>query len=126
MTARAGTVVNRLGDGLMVVFADPRAALDAVVDARNRLREVAVPGWTPRMRAGLHLGRPRRVGNDFVGVSVNTAARLGDRAKADEILVSGEVLAALDASRVHARRRRWGTRLKGTPEDLEIYAVEPR
>ena len=109
----------------MVVFADPRAAFDAVVDARSRLGGVTVAGWTPRMRAGVHVGRPRRVGNDFVGVSVNTAARLGARARADEILVSGELLTALDPDAVRSQRRR-GIRLKGTPDDLEIYAAEPR
>jgi len=77
------------------------------------------------MRAGLHTGHPRRVGGDYLGVAVNTAARLGDRAKADEILVSGELLARLDPSTVRARRRRRGGKLKGAPDGLEIYAVEP-
>jgi class 3 adenylate cyclase len=124
MTERAGTVVKRLGDGLMVAFADPAAALAAVVEARRRLGELHVEGWTPRMRAGLHSGRPRRVGGDYLGVAVNTAARLGDAGKADEILVSGDLLRRLDATTVTARRRR-RLRLKGAPDDLEVYAVEP-
>lgn len=125
VTERAGTVVKRLGDGMMAVFADPRAALDAVVDARTRLAGVEAPGWTPRMRAGLHLGRPRRVGGDYLGVAVNTAARLGDEARADEILLSGEVLDRLDQDTLRVRRRRWGLHLKGAPDDLTVWAVEP-
>ncbi|MEJ2868923.1 adenylate/guanylate cyclase domain-containing protein [Actinomycetospora sp. OC33-EN08] len=124
MTERAGTVVKRLGDGLMVAFADPRAALDAVVDARRRLGRLEVPGWTPRMRAGLHVGWPRRVGGDYLGVAVNVAARLGDAGRADEILGSGEFLARLDARTVSARRRR-RLSLKGVPDGLEVYALEP-
>ena len=124
MTERAGTVVKRLGDGLMVAFAAPAAALAAVVEARRRLGRLHVDGWTPRMRAGLHSGRPRRVGGDYLGVAVNTAARLGDAGKADEILVSGDLLRRLDATTVSARRRR-RLRLKGAPDDLEVYAVEP-
>src|SRR5206468_2352705 len=92
VTDRAGIVVKRLGDGMMAAFADPDAALAAVFDAQVRLADVTVDGWTPRMRAGLHVGRPRRVGGDYLGVSVNTAARLGEHAKADEILVSGDLL----------------------------------
>jgi adenylate cyclase len=124
MTQRAGTVVKRLGDGLMVAFADPAAALAGVVEARRRLGELHVDGWTPRMRAGLHSGHPRRVGGDYLGVAVNTAARLGDAGKADEILVSGDLLRRLDATTVTARRKR-RVRLKGVSDDLEVYAVEP-
>lgn len=123
MTRHAGTVVKRLGDGLMVAFADPAAALTAVVEARRRLAELHVEGWKPRMRAGLHSGHPRRVGGDYLGVAVNTAARLGDAGRADEILVSGDLLRRLDATTVTARRKR-RLRLKGAPEDLEVYAVE--
>ncbi|MEJ2889688.1 adenylate/guanylate cyclase domain-containing protein [Actinomycetospora aeridis] len=124
MTDRAGTVVKRLGDGLMAAFADPAAALEAVFAARDRLAGVQVAGWTPRMRAGLHLGRPRRVGGDYLGVAVNTAARLGDRAGAGEVLVSGDLLGRLDEASLSVRRKRWHTKLKGTPEDLQIFAVD--
>ncbi|MCD2190195.1 adenylate/guanylate cyclase domain-containing protein [Actinomycetospora soli] len=124
MTERAGTVVKRLGDGLMVAFADPRGALDAVFEARRRLAALRVDGWSPRMRAGLHVGRPRRVGGDYLGVAVNVAARLGDAARADEVLVSGDFLGRLDARTVSARRRR-RLHLKGVPDALEVYAVEP-
>jgi class 3 adenylate cyclase len=124
MTERAGTVVKRLGDGLMVAFADPAAALAAVVEARRRLGELRVEGWTPRMRAGLHSGHPRRVGGDYLGVAVNTAARLGDAGGPGEILVSGDLLRRLDATTVSARRKR-RVRLKGVSDDLEVYAVEP-
>ena len=36
ITHRGGTIVKRLGDGLMAVFADPQAAVDAVLDACER------------------------------------------------------------------------------------------
>jgi adenylate cyclase len=125
VTDRAGTVVKRLGDGMMAAFADPAAALDAVVEARSRLADVTVDGGALHMRAGLHIGRPRRVGGDFLGVAVNTAARIGDRAKADEILVSGALLERLDESTLRVRRKRWGMNLKGAPDDLTVHAVEP-
>jgi class 3 adenylate cyclase len=57
------------------------------VEARRRLGELHVEGWAPRMRAGLHSGWPRRVGGDYLGVAVNTAARLGDAGKADDLEV---------------------------------------
>jgi adenylate cyclase len=125
VTDRAGVVVKRLGDGMMAAFADPDAALAAVLEGQDRLSRLDVGGWTPRMRAGLHIGRPRRVGGDYLGVSVNTAARLGEHAKADEILVSGELLERLDTVQLKVRRKRWGVRLKGAPDGLTVHAVEP-
>ncbi|GAA4900934.1 class 3 adenylate cyclase [Actinomycetospora succinea] len=124
VTDRAGAVVKRLGDGMMAALADPAAAVEAVFEARDRLAGVQVAGWTPRMRAGLHLGRPRRVGGDYLGVAVNTAARLGDRAGTGEVLVSGDLLSRLDESTLTVRRKRWHTKLKGTPDDLQIFAID--
>ena len=44
------------------------------------------------MRAGVHWGRPRKLGGDYLGVDVNIAARVGDAAKADQVLASDPVL----------------------------------
>ncbi len=57
----------------------------------TRSPAIEVHGERPRMRAGAHHGRPRRVGRDFLGVDVNIAARVAQAAKADELLVSGAV-----------------------------------
>jgi adenylate cyclase len=124
--AAGGTVVKRLGDGLMAAFADPQRAVDAVLAGRDQLAEVHVDGFVPRLRAGLHLGRPRRVGGDYLGVSVNVAARIGERAKADEILVSGELLERLEAESLQVRRKRFVSRPKGAPDDLVMYQVDRR
>ncbi len=75
-----GTLVKRLGDGLMAVFNDPAAAVRAALDASERLGAVEVAGHSPRMRAGIHVGRPRHLGGDYLGVDVNIAARVADQA----------------------------------------------
>lgn len=121
-----GTVVKRLGDGMMVAFADPERAFDAILEGRSRLADVMTEDWNPRMRAGVHVGTPRRVGGDFIGVSVNTAARLCERAKADEVLVSGDLLERMDPEQLSVQRKWLGKRLKGVPAGLTIYAVERR
>ena len=73
------------------------------------------------MRAGIHLGRPRKLGGDYLGVDVNIAARLVEAASADEILVSDRVVSAVDPERVAARKRRF--KAKGAPKDLEAYSL---
>ena len=120
---RGGEVVKRLGDGMMAVFDDARAALDAVVDARDRLGEIDVDGYRPQIRAGIHVGRPRCIGGDYIGVDVNIAARLAEGASGGEILASDRVCDALGAAVTSRRKRRF--RVKGVPRDLGAHAVEP-
>ncbi len=124
-----GQVVKRLGDGMMAAFRDPRAGLAALVEGRSRLSDVrATDGWRPKLRAGLHTGRPRRLGGDFLGVDVNIAARLVERAGPDEILASGPTVAGLDPDAARWRRKKTFAllRVKGVPGELDVYAVTPR
>ena len=121
--AHAGVVVKRLGDGMMAAFGEARDALLAVFEARDRLAAVEAPGYRPRMRAGVHLGSPRRLGDDYFGVDVNIAARVADEAGADEVLVSGAALEALDEDSVRAKRKLL-FRAKGVPGDVGVYTIK--
>jgi adenylate cyclase len=123
-----GKVVKRLGDGLMATFPAPQLAFDAVQDARSRLADVHVDGYRPALRAALHTGRPRALGGDYLGVDVNIAARLCEKAAGDEVLVSDTALAGLDPELVRTRRKKsfgWAP-AKGIPSDLVVYAASPR
>lgn len=125
--AHRGRVVKRLGDGLMATFTRSQDAFEAVTAARAGLAGIEIAGYRPVLRAGLHTGRPRRIGNDLVGVDVNVAARICERADADEVLVSDTACAGLDPEKVRTQRRRtfsWA-RGKGVPEGLVVYAATP-
>jgi class 3 adenylate cyclase len=93
---RRGTIVKRLGDGLMAAFGDPRAAVDAALDAVDGVAELEVGGYRPRMRAGIHVGKPRPLGGDYFGVDVNIAARVGAAAKGQQLLVSDPAVELID------------------------------
>lgn len=123
VTERRGEIVKRLGDGLMAAFWDAPSAAEAAFAARERIAAVEVEGFRPRLRTGIHLGRPRKVGGDYLGVDVNIAARLCDAAKPGEILVSDRALLKLDPQVVTAKNRRF--RAKGAPKDLAAYALTP-
>lgn len=126
--AHRGRVVKRLGDGLMAVFPTPQTAWDALCEAQGRLRDVHAEGYRPRLRAGLHTGRPRSIGGDYLGVDVTVAARLAERASADEVLVSETTMWGLDTGRVQSRRKKtfaWRA-VKGVPADLGVFVVTPR
>jgi adenylate cyclase len=118
-----GEVVKRLGDGMMAVFDDADAAVAAVVTARERLNGVEVGGYRPRMRAGIHVGTPRRLADDYLGVDVNVAARVAESASADELLVSGVTLDELEPATVSARKK-LRFRAKGVPSDITVYSLK--
>jgi adenylate cyclase len=122
-----GTIVKRLGDGVMATFPSAQLAFDGAVAARERLASVEVAGHRPKLRAGIHTGTPKAIGGDYLGVDVNIAARLVEKAGADEILVSDRALAGLDAERVATRRKKTFllTRVKGVPDDVVVYVATP-
>jgi adenylate cyclase len=121
----AGILVKRLGDGAMAVFTDPGQAVRAAAKTQRELNELEVGGYTPELRAGVHMGRPRKVGKDYLGVDVNIAARVGDAAKGGQILVSDPVRELLDPEAFKVGRRK---RLKatGAPQELVVCSAEPR
>ena len=118
-----GEVVKRLGDGMMAVFGDPDAAVEALFAGRERLRGVEVGGYVPRMRAGLHVGSPRRLADDYLGVDVNIAARIAERASADELLVSGDALEELELDGIAAKKKLI-FHAKGVPRDVTAYSLK--
>ena len=120
-----GEVVKRLGDGMMAVFTDADAALAAVLDARERLNDVEVAGYRPRMRAGIHVGTPRRLADDYLGVDVNVAARVAESASGGELLISGTALDELNPDGFVARKKLM-FRAKGVPSDVSVYALKPQ
>ncbi len=123
--AREGRIVKRLGDGLMASFISSQAAVEAALDAQDALEGVQVDEYCPRMRAGVHWGRPRKLGGDYLGVDVNIAARVGDAGKAGQVLVSDTALDRLDTEGLEVARRR-RLRADGAPRELHVAAVQRR
>ena len=129
-----GHIVKRLGDGIMAVFRDPVVAVRAVLAADEAVKKVEVNGYTPQMRVGIHTGRPQRLAADWLGVDVNIAARVMERATKGGIMLSSPTLdlipqSELDAMGVVAKRARkpvFASKLTGIPPDLAIYRLKTR
>src|SRR3954466_3508500 len=125
ISSNKGAVVKRLGDGAMAVFGSADQAVRAALDAQDRISNIDVDGYRPTQRAGVHRGTPRKVKGDFLGVDVNTAARVGDCAKGGEVLVSEPVREELDG-----RRFKFGSSHElsapGAPADLTVCSVKSR
>ncbi|MEA2271620.1 MAG: hypothetical protein QOI98_328 [Solirubrobacteraceae bacterium] len=122
---QGGRIVKRLGDGHMAVFSSPEDGVGAALDIQEDLSSVEVAGYRPQLRAGVHLGRPQRMGGDYLGVDVNAAARVAEAARGGEVLVSGTALEGLDTDELDVKRKR-KFRAKGAPQELEVFAVARR
>ena len=123
VTDHGGKIVKRLGDGLLAVFSDSNEAIQAAHDAVEGTARVKVAGHTPALRAGLHTGRPRKVGGDYLGVDVNIAARVTEAAGAGEVLASEAVCSQLEEDGFKLKQKK-RFKAKGAPKDLAVFSVE--
>jgi adenylate cyclase len=120
---RNGRIVKRMGDGMMAVFYTAQDAVDAALDAQAALEGVSVSGHSPRMRAGVHRGRPRKLGGDYLGIDVNIAARVAEMAKAGQVMVSDRALEQVEPSGLKTSRAK-RLRAAGAPRELRCVVVE--
>ncbi|MGH3642251.1 MAG: adenylate/guanylate cyclase domain-containing protein, partial [Mycobacterium sp.] len=129
-----GHIVKRMGDGAMAVFTDPATAVGAVLAALDAVKSVEVGGHTPLMRAGIHTGRPQRIGSDWLGIDVNVAARVMNRATRGGLVVSNVTLEGISAEDFESlgittkrvRKQLFSARVPGVPDDLTMYWVKIR
>ena len=131
---REGTEVKNLGDGLMVVFERPSAALACAVsmqqdvEAANSLQRSPGASVSPSdvalaIRVGIAVGEATREDNDYFGDPVVTAARLCAVAEAGQILATelSRMLAGRNASQRFGPPR--DIELKGIPDPVAVVEV---
>jgi class 3 adenylate cyclase len=100
-----GAEVKALGDGFMIVFEQPAAAVAFAKETQQALRAAS---WPPamrplRVRIGMHTGQPLVVRGsdgrpDYYGPVVNRAARVADAGHGGQVLLSSTTAAAVAAA----------------------------
>ena len=125
--AHGGRVVKKLGDGLLVLFAQAASAVAAAGALQCQHLQGSAP-W-PRqqgvgLRVGVASGNLVQVDGDIYGDAVNVAARLCERADIGEIWITDTT--AVDAGAVpDIRFRALGDfDLRGKSEPMPIYLAE--
>ncbi len=83
---KGGSVVKTLGDGGMYVFSSGSSALRAAIGIQRSLAESS--HRQIHVRIGVHTGDVIHTEGDYLGMTVNKAARVAAAAQPDEILVS--------------------------------------
>lgn len=110
LAAAGGREVKNLGDGLMVVFADPALATEC---AAQMQRAVAADRDRLGLRIGLHAGDLLREGDDYFGTTVIVARRLCEVAGAGQILASGVLVALAGETNARTATQLRAIELKG-------------
>lgn len=114
---RGGRIVKRLGDGLMLAFPQPEAALKAALELVPTSPEPLC------LRAGVHVGEAVVSRDDVVGHVVNVAARVTELAKGGEVLTTEATRDAVGDLPGVAFGRRRKVRFKGVPEPMAVCKV---
>ncbi|HUQ40470.1 MAG TPA: adenylate/guanylate cyclase domain-containing protein [Acidimicrobiales bacterium] len=87
---RGGRVIKRLGDGLLLTFPEPAAAVLCGVEMTENQPAPL------RLRAGMHCGGVVVTRDDVVGHVVNVSARVAEAADGGAVLVTSTVREAAD------------------------------
>ena len=115
--SRGGRVIKKIGDGHMLSFGEPAAAVMAALD----LNEAAPQPL--RLRAGAHRGQVVQTGDDLFGHVVNVASRVTDLATGGMTLVTEDVREAAGRLPHIAFDNRRSERLPGLDEEIEVSEV---
>lgn len=117
-----GRIVKHTGDGMMVSFAHPAAAMQAAiaiqmsVAAQNNLE----PDLDLKLRIGINAGTAIRQDGDFFGSAIQLAARMCSVAQAGEIAATRAVVEGCAGTGLTFRSA-GAQMLKGFPEPIEIF-----
>lgn len=112
-----GRRAKHTGDGIFALFDGPTKATRCALDLVPALAARGI-----RIRAGVHIGECERRGDEWSGLAVHTGARIGAMAGTGEVLTSRTVrdLSAGSGLRFESLGAH---RLKGLPEDTEVFRV---
>lgn len=124
---RDGHIVKSQGDGFMVVFTSPVDAVKAGLSIQRALADLRGKRLkrTPiKVRIGIHEGTAIARDGDLFGQTVAMAARVGECADGDEILVTEPVASALAGNSRFELTARDPVELKGFPDEQVLWRVE--
>ena len=112
-----GRPIKWLGDGVMMYFADPAAAVVSGLDlVEETERAISAPA-----RVGINAGPVVVQEGDYFGRTVNVAARIADYAAPREVLVSEQAREAAATADAIAFELVGDVALKGVPRPVRLH-----
>jgi adenylate cyclase len=109
-------LTKMLGDGFMLVYPEPMAAVEA---GRRIIERMRAPGQ-PGVHASVHHGPAVPREGDYFGGAVNLAARLLALAERDELLATAPVIDGCPDLRWE---HRGSEQVRGVSDEIQIYRL---
>lgn len=117
LAKHGGRRAKHTGDGVFALFDGPSSAAACACELIGALATRGI-----RIRAGIHTGECERRGEEWSGLAVHVGARIGALAQSGEVLASRTVR-DLAAGSGLVFESIGPQRLKGVPEEIEIYRL---
>lgn len=120
-----GHVVKSQGDGFMIAFGEPDAAIRVATAMQRAItgqKKRALRRTPIRIRIGMHSGTVVAREGDYFGLNVAMAARVAGLAQGGEILASAGVRERVEHDSF--RLRMPAAELKGIPGKHQLWSVE--
>lgn len=121
-----GREVEARADEFFAVFESPRSAVDAAITVQ---RDLLTRSWIDdrdvRVRIGIHSGYPTSTDDNYIGVDVNTTARICGVGHGGQVVVSANTREAVKASQpTGVRFKALGIhKLRGLAEPGPLFQV---
>jgi class 3 adenylate cyclase len=123
--AHRGRVVHSTGDGFVASFEETSDGLTCAVAIQRVLSELrGRDGFVLQVRIGLHAAEATEVADDYAGIGVHEAARVGALADGGEILVTVSSLEPDGSAFAIGEERE--VALKGIAQPVRVAPVEWR
>jgi adenylate cyclase len=119
-----GKEIKHTGDGIMASFSTTSNGIDAAIQMQTGTAKHNTnnPDLPLHLKIGINAGEPISEDNDLFGSTVQMAARIVDKAKADQIFVS-EIVRGICAGKDIAFDNRGPYEMKGFDEPPILYEV---
>lgn len=123
ISSHRGEVVRTTGDGFFATFDDAGAAASCAIAIQRRLADHRRRhGFAPQVRIGLHSAEATAVADDYLGLGVHEAARIGALAEGGEILATASTVEA-DARTFEVTDER-EVSLKGIAQPVRVVMID--
>jgi len=112
-----GSEMDTAGDGFFMTFDGPARAISCALAIRDAVKQLGI-----EVRAGVHTGECKPIGDKLGGIAVHIAARVLSNADPGEVVVSSTVKDLVSGSGIMFEDK--GSRvLKGVPGEWRLYSA---
>jgi class 3 adenylate cyclase len=127
IASHKGEIVHTTGDGVFASFGDRAAAASCAVAIQRLLADHRRKhGFVPPVRIGLHAAEATVIADDYAGLGLHEAARVGALAEGGEILATVSTVSGSGASIQFEVANEREVSLKGLAQAVRVVSIDWR